>query len=224
MVQGYGTFTTGGVTHTEKLIYDTELDITWLDFTRPQNTWDNQMAWATTLMVTFAGQTFDSWRLPQTLPVNGSTYDYEWSDTGSTDRGWNVSAPGSAYPESTASEMAHLYYNSLGNLGKYDVGGYSQGIQPDYGLKNTGPFDNLQPHYYWSETDYGLIPTNNYAWDFNFGTGNQDYDGKTYANGDDMAMVVFPGNVAAPIPEPSTLLLLDSASLLALGLRRRLKK
>jgi hypothetical protein len=56
------------------LIYDTDLNITWYDntYTGTQGNganWDQANAWATGLNV--GGVT--GWRLPQTLPVNGST-------------------------------------------------------------------------------------------------------------------------------------------------------
>ncbi len=138
--------------------------------------WDDAVAWADQLV--YGG--YDDWRLPSVLPVNGSTYNYTQAHDGSSDKGWNVSAPGSAHPGSTASEMAHLYYVSLGNLGYYEVDGDWQ-VQPGWGLGNTGPFINLQtgyPSYYWSGTEYQ--PNNNIAFAFNMKTGEQHRLGKHY--------------------------------------------
>ena len=71
--------------------------------------------------MSFNGQIYNDWRLPQILPLNGSSYNYTHSYDGSTDRGYNISAPGTIYVGSTASELAHLYYTTLGNLAMYDV-------------------------------------------------------------------------------------------------------
>jgi len=48
---------------------------------------------------------------PLSRPVNGS-FDYNWSTDGSTDIGYNTTAV-----NATASELPHVYYNELGNLG-----------------------------------------------------------------------------------------------------------
>jgi hypothetical protein len=55
------------------------------------------------------------WRLPLTRPLDGVAFDYTTSGAGDTDRGFGVSAAGTLHAGSTASEMAHLYYNTLGN-------------------------------------------------------------------------------------------------------------
>src|SRR5208337_74912 len=82
------------------LIYDTALNITWYDPAPTVMTWNMANTWAAGLTV--GGTTAGTWTLPTTLPVNGSTYNYNWSYNGSTDVGYNISAPGSAYPGSTA--------------------------------------------------------------------------------------------------------------------------
>ncbi len=161
------------------LIYDTDLDITWLqnanygagsvyddgsDTTDGRMSWPNAVAWADTLVY----EGYNDWRLPQTRPVNGTSYVYDWSHVGSTDRGENVSAPGSAYSGSTASEMAHMFYNSLGNIGEYDVSGEYR--PPNWGLQNTGPFVNLQEWYYWSGTEYAPVSEDAWCFSYNFGS------------------------------------------------------
>ena len=189
-VRGLGTIVSGGAGSGGQylLIYDTELDITWLDFTKLPHIWNVQIAWAEDLLVEINGQTYDNWRLPHIMPVNGLTYDYNRADDGSTDFGFNMSAPGSAYPGSIGSEMAHLYYYSLGNLSP----SYPDGTpgQPGYGLLNTGPFENLQARDYWSSTVYSPIPGN--VWDFDLGSGWQGYDG---SNGPHYVIAVRDGDV-----------------------------
>ena len=200
-VRGYGTFTADGVIYTEKLIYDSTLDITWLDFTRFHTVdgdfqnWYMQTNWANTLQVDFNGQTVDGWRLPQTLPVNGLAYNYDHSFDGSTDRGYNISALGSAYPGSTGSEMANLFYYTFGNDGAFDLDGNPRDIE-DYGLKNTGPFENLLGYYYFSVTENTENPL--LARQFDFDTGDQSNNFKTNTN---CALAVRPGDVL-PVPEP----------------------
>jgi hypothetical protein len=150
-IRGMGTITNGG-SGDYRLIYDDLLDITWLDVTY-YFSWSSACQWAEELEVLFDGQTIANWRLPHTLPVNGTIWEYTFSNSndGSTDYGYNISAPGSAYPGSKGSEMAHLYYTTLGNLGYFDINGNLQlGL---YGLKNKGPFNNLSADApYWSRT------------------------------------------------------------------------
>ncbi len=42
------------------LIYDTDLDITWLDYSNDNDTWDNQVAWAGGLSFDIGGITYDN--------------------------------------------------------------------------------------------------------------------------------------------------------------------
>lgn len=53
--------------------------------------WNQAVTWADQLV--YGG--YSDWRLPQTLPVDGTSYDYGSVDDGSTDYGYNISAPGS---------------------------------------------------------------------------------------------------------------------------------
>ena len=71
------------------LIYDTDLDVTWYDYTNAVDTWQNQVDWAGGLSVTFGVNTYTNWRLPV-------------SDT-------------CLFYNCTGSEMGHLYYTELGN-------------------------------------------------------------------------------------------------------------
>jgi hypothetical protein len=89
-LQNLGTDTLGN-----RLIYDTDFDITWYDYTNAYNNWWNQVAWAGALTVNFGGKVYDDWRLPTALNQNGS-------------------GPCRGTP-CTGSEMGHLYYTELGN-------------------------------------------------------------------------------------------------------------
>jgi len=181
------------------LIYDDDLEITWLDYTRADDTWGNQTSWAAGLSLTVNGVTYDSWRLPATVDgLTVSGYD------GTTTAGYNI----------TSSEMGHLYYSELGNKGFYDTSGNSQ---EGWGLINTGDFHNLDSSWYWSGTTYALNPT--LAWYFRTNRGNQSATSKDKLY---RALAVLPGQIQT-VPEPATLLLIGSglAGLVAVGKKRR---
>ncbi len=63
------------------LIYDDVLNITWLQDANYAKTWgydaDGRMTWSQAMtwadQLVYAG--YDDWRLPRTLPVNGSSYN-----------------------------------------------------------------------------------------------------------------------------------------------------
>ena len=154
-------------------LYDDILDVTWLrDATGggQQQSWYGANQWAADLVV----GTFDDWRLPRVLfPTglpgdticidclvmqNGNTFGRN-SPTKSGDPTRHV--PG----QTVYSEMAHLYYVTLGNRADRDANGNPQ---PQWGLINEGPFRDLltdvlvdDPYFggqvrvifpYWSET------------------------------------------------------------------------
>ena len=68
-----------------QLIYDEDLDITWYDYTKSADIWQNQVDWADALTVDFGGTTYDDWRLPTT--------------------------PGTSWGYLNEGEMGHLYYD-----------------------------------------------------------------------------------------------------------------
>ena len=193
----------------------------WLDYTHSPDTWQNQVDWASgvgsSLTVTLnPGYTTSinwatGWRLPDT--VDGSwVYGYEgdsdndglYDNTG----GYNLAN----------SEMGHLFYTELGNLGYYDTSENYVG-DGNWGLKNTGDFDKLIASWYWSGTEYAGDPDG--AWDFDMSDDGQNYDYKDYRI---YGLAVRSGQVsAAPIPEPATMLLFSTglAGLAALKRKRK---
>lgn len=184
---------------TWNLIYDTDLDITWYDYTNSTNTWDNQLLWADGLSVIFGSNTYTDWRLTTTVdgPVV-SGYD------GTTTAGYNV----------TTGEMGHLFYTELGNLAyKATDGSYPQ---PGHGLINTGDFQNLQSATYWTGTVQSTDLDR--AWFFNTASGSQSTIPKTYSR---MAIAVMDGMAVVPEPISSTLFIIGGATL---GFRRFRKK
>ena len=107
-----------------RLIYDSDLNITWYDYTRSGDTWQNQVNWADALSVTFGGNTYTDWRMPTT--VDGP---YVYGYDGTTIGGFNI----------TSSEMGHLFYTELGNDGLYDTFGNPTGCPgANNCLTNTG--------------------------------------------------------------------------------------
>lgn len=191
-VSGQGTWETtlegrdlDGDAATIEAFYDTVLDITWLadagagcDGTRA-----SALAWVDSLSYTVGDNTWDAWRLPHSRRVDGRydfiNPDFNLSFDGSTDIGYNISAPGTVYVGSMGSELAHLFYNTLGNKAIYDTSGNYP--QPGWGLSNSGPFMNIDAfvdlqagiiHAYW--TRWIANPGDN-PFVFSFGIGSQDH-------------------------------------------------
>lgn len=135
------------------------------------------------------------WRLPTMVDTGAPGCD--WSDGGGTDCGYKVQTI-SADGHTVFSELAHLYYVSLGNLG-YCVPGSTQSScsasngQTGWGLTNTGGFRNLQAWAYWSGLPYAPSPQD-HAWVFNTGYGYQRYYRQP---GGLFALAVRPGDVTA---------------------------
>ena len=199
--------------------YDTALDISWLRSVNsnpnaPDSgflTWAQATAWAQLPRYGISG-----WRLP-TLVDAGSNGCPTWG-FGGTECGYNVTT--------TDSEMAHWFYDTLGNKAQFDTTGSPQGA---YGLTNTGDFLFSNPAYAPGDYWIGVLAPNDYAFYFNAQTGRQFTvdQGLNGTPAHAFAMAVRDGDVGAnptppanQVPEPQTLALTLAGMAI---LRRRMK-
>jgi len=204
------------------LIYDSDLDVTWLqdaNYAKTSGfdadgrmTWTTATSWAANLTYydSIRNVTYDDWRLPTVTDTGTPGCNYAYSGT---DCGYNV--------DPASSEMAHLYFVELGNQSTVTTtgahsGAIEGGSNPSSTLDNVGPFTNFQSFHYWSGTEYAPNPT--YAWTFYTVGGGQLNDVKAVSF---YALAVRPGDVAA-IPEAQTYaLMLAGLGLIGWRARRR---
>jgi hypothetical protein len=227
--------TSGGTDY--QAYYDPNLNITWLAnanlaattaFNVANINVDGTMNWTTANALIAAMNTdgstgylgYNDWRLPTVSPIDGSAFNYTVTYNGTTDSGYNISAPGTTYAEATSSEMDFMFYNTLGNLSSCDPvlsTATTCSAQSGGGLTSTGPFSSLQSDYYWSGTEYQQSGGVN-AWTFDFSNGRQDGHGK--ANGF-YVWAVRSGDTVVPLPD--AVWLFGSGLLGLIGVARRNK-
>ena len=143
---------------------------------------------------------FSDWRLPTTLQPDPTCS----IQSGGVSYGYNC----------TGSELGHMFYEHLGGNAFESVINQTNDTAEE--IANLALFTNVQSHDDWSGTEYtpGIG-----AWSFNtdFGIQNlSDQDFELYA------VAVRPGDVAAPMPEPQSLVLAGLAlGAAAYALRKR---
>lgn len=168
--------------------YDTELNITWLadaNVLGERLTWSDAVSWAASLDI--YGVT--GWELPATsITAYGGN---GWCDYG-------LGGHDCGYRPETVNPLAHMYYETLGNAGAYYDAAQGAFISEGTGLANTGPFRNLQDRAYWSGT---LTPDPMRAWDLNFYEGALNHVAIDHPL---FAWATHQGDIAAPVPEPTT--------------------
>jgi hypothetical protein len=190
--------------------YDKTLNISWLADANVIGAVDFQAAqtWAAGLDV----YGVSGWHLP-TIHIDSCGTD----GYGATF--WNGGGICGYGVQPDTSDMAHMNVVTLGNAsysGYVDTYGNGTGVLDNL-LENTGPFSNIKPYGYWFSRDYSVDPwsgqaSSDSAWRYSFHAGRQDDLSKTSAL---YAWAVHDGDVgqlAAPVPEPS------SYALMALGL------
>ncbi len=222
------------------MLYDTVLDITWLqdaNYAKTSGydsdglmTWEEAVAWADNLV--YGG--YDDWRLPtivapDSVPFRFANNGSNAGGYGATGAGYGTDTPAGGWGtpadgDGIWSELGWMWYHNLGNLGKClpdDTDPTGCVTQAGWGLNSTTTPDglvsvnNLQSYVYWSGTEYARYPI--YAWTFRPGDGYQGlYLKENYRF---YAWAVRSGDVLA-VPEPSALLL-TALGLAALGILTR---
>ncbi len=202
------------------LVYDDVLDVTWLADANYAKTsgydsdgwmnWLDALEWASNLEYydSVRGVVYTDWRLPAIRPINGVEFSYtSSSNAGVVDIGYNVSAPGTYYERSGASELAYMYYVNFGFSGYYNQDGSYNPFYGIYGDGRTGGQSNLkfvrnlQSRPYWTGLEFAAGTDS--AWLFNFGLGDQNANSKTW---EFAAWAVRTGDVAV-VPEPAPAIL-----------------
>jgi hypothetical protein len=188
------------------MVYDTELNITWLQdwnlakttgYAGPGVVADGRMNWGAAVQwaADLVHGGYDDWRLP-TL-VDTGTPGCNNSNAGGTDCGFNVQTK---VGPTVYSEFAHLWYDTLGNLSRCARGDEPcRSSQPNSGLRNTGPFVQADGAAYWLGVRDASL--NFLSWSFVTATGLQN----TGFNLNQLQAIAVRNGDVTPVPEPSSM-------------------
>jgi hypothetical protein len=227
-VSGMGTWETtlqardldGNKANGPEAYYDTALNITWLadaNFAQTSGyafylngnmNGDQANIW--TSRVNISG--ISGWRMPASTDVgNDGCTGFSYGGGANTDCGFNV--------DPSLSEMAHMFYVTLG-MKSYYTPGTGAANQPGFDQINTGPFNNIRfDRPYWSSHYYYNFYYEE-RWRFQF-VGRQD---TAQVNEIGFAWPVHAGDVgvAMSVPEPeSWVLALAGFGIAGLATRRK---
>ena len=189
------------------MVYDTDLNITWLANANlaatntfgvsisngngsGTMTWDQAQSWVAAMdAANYLG--YSDWRLPTTLqPDNTCDSSFDaGAPYGVQSNGYNC----------TGSELGHLFYGDI----NHGLGGVASSSITITHNANYNLFSNIQSYVYWSGTEYA--PDTGGEWGFNTSFG---YQGIYYKNVALYGWAVRSGDVAAAVPEPASLTLL----------------
>ncbi|MEX2481058.1 MAG: hypothetical protein WD928_09375 [Gammaproteobacteria bacterium] len=201
---------------------------------RGRMTWEEAKAWVEGLSYedTVRGVTWDDWRLPRVAPIDGVAFNNNNSTNASTDEGYaptTTDGSDGGWRDTggdAASEMGHMFYVNLANLGACSPQSGGCTLQDGRGLSNTGPFLNLAKgpdeftNDYWTETPVGPAK----AFYFNFKSGFQgraDTDAAIGTTPDQLfAWAVRDGDVSV-VPLPAAVWSLGAALALLVAAQRR---
>lgn len=226
------------------MIYDSTLNITWqqnmnLAFTETfgvtgignygQMNWNKANEWIGAMNNSnYFG--FNDWRLPKADPINGVSYNFANPDQlagnsnnflGDTDWGHNITSPNS--------ELSHLFYVSLNNLGYTSTSGVLW--QPGWNLFSTNTefndgddgaelsFQNIEYEYvYLTGSEVVIRPDRPLGvLAFDFGSGDQRRVSKNQSG---IAWAVRDGDVAS-VPVPAAAWFMATGLLGLISLRKR---
>ena len=205
------------------LIYDTVLDVTWVQDIALSSTlggprifnWYGAKAWVDQLV--YGG--YDDWRLPTLTPINGVRFNRRFRCDGSADYGYGVAAPGGASAGFTGNELAHMFHVNLGNKSQCVGDGPDRVRLPDVGIQNASFVDALtgetvsflnlqgQKRFSWFDLAPPIVDGAEFTWAFKY-SGFNDWENAIVQR--HRAWAVRDGDVlVTSVPEPSTLLLLS---------------
>ena len=207
------------------LLYDNVLNLTWLQDANYAKTsgfsatgqMDRVTATAWAANLNYNGLT--GWRLATNTPVNGNSFNTNFSYDGITDVGYNITSP--------KSELAYMYYVNLGLKGLYSPAGSPQS---DFGIFGNGTTNGMDLNSF-GQNNVGLVK-NLQASGYVYLSGAEGvspgilgfgpYDGiqTFYRDGNLFAWAVHPGDVSS-VPVPGAVWLFGSGLLGLLGFIKR---
>jgi len=234
------------------LIYDTTLNITWLQNANPiagsiyddgwssadgRTSFPNAQAFAASYSYVGNGVTYSDWRLPRGYDIGAPGSPSYLDPPGPGQPGyagpvgvgceWQFNLYDCGFNMAPLSnELVHLFYVDLGNLAMADTNAiYRPGISGvNWGLVNTGPFTNFQNYVYWVGIINAADPTMEWR---HFYTDNGRMSWRLVEEPDTYAMLVADGDIAnvavSHAPEPETYAMLLTG-LGLLGFVARLRK